>query len=156
MNSCSDLLCCLSALYSPSVSLSVSRSLSATPPLLSALLILEQFSCHKPGIPSPPVTWLLHTTTWGGHLNLHQKSLGSPRGTRARHPAPAAAAAARSAQASDILHRQICHRAHHRYSSAKAACILSRWPCQPVQAHDYFLLPLFTAAVCRSVWSLLL
>lgn len=78
MNSCSDLLCCLSALYSPSVSQSVSRSLSATPPLLSALLILKQFSCHKPGIPSPPVTWLLHTTTWGAHLNLHQKCLGSP------------------------------------------------------------------------------
>lgn len=31
--------------------------------------------------------------------------------------------------------------------AAKAACILSLWPCQPVQPHGYFLLPLVTAAV---------
>lgn len=31
--------------------------------------------------------------------------------------------------------------------AAKAACILSVWPCQPVQPHGYFLLPLVTATV---------
>lgn len=78
MNSCSDFLCCLSALYPPpSVSLSVFHSVKHSP-LLSALVTLKQLSCHKTGSLSPPATRLLPTTTWSAHLNLHQKCLGSP------------------------------------------------------------------------------
>lgn len=66
--------------------------------------------------------------------------------TTARHLARAAVVA-RSTQASDVPQCGFAAELTTTTPAAKAACILSLWPCQPVQPHGYFLLPLVTAAV---------